>query len=79
MSLDKFIEDFFGNVMSEDGLNNIKDIIQKDMLDCGYKYNNTKVEYQIFDINENYDASRVEISSEGYEDGKIIFIDYHLD
>lgn len=79
MSLDRFIEKFFGNVMSTEGLDNIKQIIQKDMLNCGYEYDTAKVEYQIFNTDENYEPTRVEISSEGYEDGEVIFIDYHLD
>lgn len=78
MSLDRFIDKFFGNIMSTNGLNNIKDIIQKDMLDCDYKYDTTKVEYQIFNKDENCEP-RVEISSEGYDDGEIIFIDCYLD
>ncbi len=64
--------------MTTDGLDSIKQVIQRDMLDCGYNYDTTKVEYQVFNENENYET-RVEISSEGYDDGEIIFIDCHLD
>lgn len=78
MSLDRFIDKFFGNIMSTNGLDNIKDIIQKDMLDCGYEYDAAKVECQVFNKDENYEP-RFEISSEGYDDGEIIFIDFYLD
>lgn len=78
MGLDRFIDKFFGNVMTTDGLDSIKQIIHRDMLDCGYKYDTAKVEYRVFNENKNYDP-RVEISSEGYDDGEIIFIDYYLD
>ncbi|XZH99747.1 hypothetical protein ACSXEK_16205 (plasmid) [Clostridium perfringens] len=40
-------------------------------------FDSTKVEHQVFTEENNYDP-RVEISSETYEDGEIIFLDYHL-
>lgn len=78
MLLDEFINEVFSNLMTIDGINNMKQIIKEDMFTCGYEYKNTKVENQVFDKDNNYDP-RVEITSEGYDDGEIIFIDYHLD
>ena len=44
----------------------------------GVNYDTTKVGCQVLDEYNNYDP-RVEISSEGYPDGEIIFIDNYLD
>ncbi|CUO43524.1 hypothetical protein [Clostridium disporicum] len=52
--------------------------IKEDMELCGFNYDTTKVECQVLDEYNNYDP-RVEISSEGYPDGEIIFIDNYLD
>lgn len=41
-------------------------------------YDTTKVECQIFTENSNYDP-RVEFSSDRYEDGEVVFIDYYKD
>lgn len=78
MLIDEFIDDVFGHVMTIDGINNMKQIIKEDMLSCGYEYKNVKIESQVFDNENNYDP-RIEITSEGYDDGEIIFIDYYLD
>ena len=48
------------------------------MASSGFKYETAKVECQVLDENNNYDP-RVEISNEGYSDGEVIFIDFHLD
>ena len=78
MKLDKFIERILENVMSLEGIEKIKEYIKEDMELCGFKYDTTKVECQVLDEYNNYDP-RVEISSEGYPDGEIIFIDNYLD
>lgn len=79
MELDEFIEKILENVMSPEGMIKVKQCMKEDMKLCGFNYNTTKVESQVFDEYSNYDPVRVEISSEGYSDGEIIFIDYHLD
>lgn len=79
MELDKFLDKILENVMSQEGITEVKQYIKEDMKLCGFNYNTTKVESQVFDEYSNYDPVRVEISSEGYSDGEIIFIDYHLD
>lgn len=78
MELDKFIEKILENVMSQGGIEKVRQYIKEDMKLCGFNYNTTKVECQVLDKDNNYEP-RVEISSEGYSDGEIIFIDYHLD
>lgn len=78
MELDKFLDKLLENVMSQDGIEKVRQCIKEDMKLCGFDYDTTKVECQVFDENNNYDT-RVEISSEGYDDGEIIFIDYHID
>ncbi|WP_195966835.1 hypothetical protein [Clostridium sp. 1001283B150210_160208_E6] len=78
MELNTFIDELFGNIMTDEGIKSIKDIIKKDMLEVGKEYDSSKVEYQVFTENNNY-TPRVEISSEGYDDGEVIFIDFHVD
>lgn len=78
MKLDKSIERILENVMSLEGIEKIKEYIKEDMELCGFNYDTTKVECQVLDEYNNYDP-RVEISSEGYPDGEIIFIDNYLD
>lgn len=78
MKLEQFLDDFLGNILCEEGLINVKETIKKEMKESELDFNTTKVESQVFNKDENYEP-RVEISSEGYDDGEIIFIDYHLD
>lgn len=78
MELDTFLDKVLENVMSQGGIEKVRQLIKEDMKLCGFNYDTTKVESQVFDENTNYDP-RVEISSEGYSDGEVIFIDYHLD
>lgn len=78
MKLDSFINKILENVMCSEKLNEVKDIIKKDMASTGFNYETAKVECQVLDENNNYDP-RVEISNEGYSDGEVIFIDFHLD
>lgn len=78
MELEKFLDKILENVMSQDGIEKVREYIKEDMKLCGFNYDTTKVECQVLDKDNNYDP-RVEISSEGYSDGEIIFIDYHLD
>lgn len=78
MELNAFIDELFGNIMTDEGIKSIKDIIKKDMLEVGKEYESSKVEYQVFTESNNY-TTRVEISSEGYDDGEIIFVDFHVD
>lgn len=78
MELNTFIDELFSNIMTDEGVKSIKDIIKKDMLEVEKEYDSSKVEYQVFTENNNY-TPRVEISSEGYDDGEVIFIDFHVD
>lgn len=78
MELDKFLDKILENVMSQGGIEKVRQYIKEDMKLCGFNYDTTKVECQVLDKDNNYEP-RVEISSEGYSDGEIIFIDYHLD
>lgn len=77
MELDKFLDKILENVMSQGGIKKVRQYIKEDMKLCGFNYDTTKVECQVFDEENNYEP-RVEISSEGYSDGEVIFIDYHL-
>lgn len=78
MNLDEYLDKILENVMSTGGIGKVKNIIKKDMNLCGFKYETTKVECQVYTEENNY-APRVEISSENYPDGEVIFIDYHVD
>lgn len=78
MELDKFVEKILERVMSLNSIKKVKQCIEEEMSLSGFNYDTTKVECQVFDKDNNYDP-RVEVSSEGYSDGEIIFIDYHLD
>lgn len=78
MELDKFLDKILENIMSQGGIEKVRQYIKEDMKLCGFNYDTTKVECQVLDKDNNYEP-RVEISSEGYSDGEIIFIDYHLD
>lgn len=78
MKLDKFLDKILENIMSQDGIEKVREYIKEDMKLCGFNYDTTKVECQVLDKDNNYDP-RVEISSEGYSDGEIIFIDYYID
>lgn len=78
MELDKFLDKILENVMSQGGIEKVRQYIKEDMKLCSFNYDTTKVECQVFDKDNNYEP-RVEISSEGYSDGEVIFIDYHLD
>ena len=76
--LDEFLNSILGQVMSNEGLEKAKEHIRKDMKSNEVDYDTTKIACQIFDSANNYDP-RVEISSEGYSDGEVIFLDYHMD
>ena len=78
MKLDEFLDKVLENVMFVGGIDKIKEYIKEDMKLNGFDYDTTKVEFQVFDDGNNYDP-RVEITSEGYDDGEVIFIDYHID
>lgn len=76
--LDEFLDSILGNVMSREGMEKVKEYIKKDMKSNGINYDTSKIACQIFDSENNYDP-RVEVSSEAYSDGEVIFIDYHMD
>lgn len=76
--LNEFLDTILGNLMSKEGIEKVKEYIKNDMKSNDINYDTTKVACQVFDSQKNYDP-RVEISSEGYKDGEVIFIDYHMD
>ena len=76
--LDEFLDSILGNVMSREGMEKVKEYIKKDMISNGINYDTSKIACQIFDSENNYDP-RVEVSSEAYSDGEVIFIDYYMD
>lgn len=78
MEFKEFLDKILGNVMSKDGLENVKQHIKQDMELSGFDYETTKVECQVLDDESNYDP-RVEISNEAYSDGEVIFLDFYLD
>ena len=77
MELDEFLTKILENRMSTEGINKVRKYIKEDMKTCGFNYDTTRVESQVFNEDNNYDP-RVEILSEAYSDGEIIFIDYHI-
>jgi hypothetical protein len=78
MKIDKFIDELFSNIMTQEGIDRIIEITKNEMQGFSKDYETAKVECQVFTEKDNY-SPRVEISSEGYADGEVIFIDYHLD
>jgi hypothetical protein len=78
MSLGEFINDLFSNIMTQEGIDRIIDITKNEMKDCGKNYSTAKVESQVLTENDNY-APDVSISSDHYDDGEIIFIDFYID
>lgn len=78
MSLEEFVDKFFGEIMTKEGVDKVKDIVKDDMKNLDLDYETTKVECQIYTEDNNYDP-RVEINSDNYSDGEVIFIDFHVD
>lgn len=78
MKLDEFIEDFFENLLDKEGIDTIKATVKAQMSANFKEYDETKVECQVFTEEDNF-TPRVEMSSEGYSDGEIVFLDFHID
>ena len=78
MLFDKYLNLILENLVDQSGIDRIKNAIKDEMNRNGVNYDDTKVECQVFDENTNC-TPRIEITSEGYSDGEVIFIDYHLD
>lgn len=78
MELSKFLDELLGNIVSQEKLDTIRDIVKDGMLEYGLDFETAKVESQVFDRDNTYEP-KVEISSDGYDDGEIIFIDYYID
>lgn len=78
MDLDDFIELFFENLLDDKGLETVKATIKSQMEANLKEYSETKVECQVFTEESNF-PPRVEISSDGYSDGEIVFVDFHVD
>lgn len=78
MQLDKFLNNFLENIIDDEYLNKVIKLIKEGMEGNNLDFGSAKVECQVLTENNNYDP-RVEISSEAYNDGEIIFLDYHVD
>lgn len=78
MQLDKFSNNFLENIIDDEYSNKVIKLIKEGMEENNLDFNSAKVECQVLTENNNYDP-RVEISSEAYNDGEIIFLDYHVD
>ena len=78
MRLDNFLNEFLKELVDEKGIETIKTTIKEQMCLNFKDYDTTKVECQIFTENSNYDQ-RFEFSSDRYEDGEVVFIDYYKD
>ncbi|EPB8249042.1 TPA: hypothetical protein ACF2DD_000129 [Clostridium perfringens] len=78
MQLDKFLNNFLENIIDDEYSNKVIKLIKEGMEENNLDFNSAKVECQVLTENNNYDP-RVEISSEAYNDGEIIFLDYHVD
>lgn len=78
MEFEKFLDNMLGCVMTKKGAEEVKNVIKSNMQECGFDFATTKLEGQVFQEDKNHEP-RIEISSEGYDDGEIIFVDYHLD
>lgn len=77
MSLDEFINELFLHIMAKDGVEKLKELVKTEMNDVSLDYSTARVESQVLTDDKNFDP-KVEISSEHYDDGEIIFIDYYL-
>lgn len=78
MNLEEYLDKFFGEIMTKEGIDKVKSIVKEDMKDLVFDYETTKVECQVYTEENNYDP-RVEITSDNYSDGEVIFLDFHVD
>ena len=78
MELDVFLDKLLDNLLDKEGIESVKASIKCNMYANFKDYNTAKVEFQVFNGNDNYEP-QVVISSEGYSDGEVIFIDCYLD
>lgn len=78
MKLDKFLNIFLENIIDDEYSDKVIKLVKEGMKDNNLDFDSAKVECQVLTENNNYNP-RVEISSEAYNDGEIIFLDYHMD
>ena len=76
MMLDALVAELFENLLGREGLDNVRKTI-KDEVNKEAEYDKVKVEFQVFKDGRNYDPELVEITSEKYDDGEVVFIDLH--
>lgn len=76
MMLDAFVAELFENLLGREGLDNVRETI-RDEINKETEYDKVKVEFQVFKDERNYDPELIEITSEKYDDGEIIFVDIH--
>ena len=78
MELDKFLNNFLENIIDDEYSNKVIKLLKEGMKQNDLDFDSAKVEYQVITDGNNYDP-RVEISSEAYNDGEIVFLDYNVD
>ncbi|ELC8455636.1 hypothetical protein QYB58_000714 [Clostridium perfringens] len=66
------------NIIDDRYSDKVIELIKEGMKENDLDFDSAKVEYQVFTESKNYNP-RVEISSEAYNDGEVIFLDYHVD
>ncbi|WP_075823968.1 hypothetical protein [Clostridium perfringens] len=77
MKLNNFLNLFLENIVDSKCSDKVIKLIKEGMRENNLDFDSAKVECQVLTEDNNYDP-RVEISSETYGDGEIIFLDYHL-
>jgi hypothetical protein len=77
MTLDNFLEEFFSNIAYPEGVRNIKEAIKNNMTK-EVDYNTTVIETQILTDDDNFFGNLC-ISSDGYNEGEVIFMDFNLE
>jgi len=78
MFFDEFLDELLENLLDQKGIDRVKQVIKEETNRTGTDYDTTKVEYQVFVGDDNYDPE-VEIKTGRYDDGEVIFLDIYLD
>ena len=92
MFFDEFLDELLENLLDQKGIDRVKQVIKEEINRTGTDYDTTKVEYQVFVGDDNYDPEveikfvgddnydpEVEIKTGRYDDGEVIFLDIYLD
>ena len=78
VELDKFLNNFLENIIDDECSNKVIKLIKEGMKQNDLDFDSAKVECQVLTDGNNYDP-RVAISSEAYNDGEIVYLDYNVD